>query len=245
MTWARTGKIIEGVKRNRYKHEICICSCGVVAKVRLLPGGELRSTSCRACANNRNWLRHGQCGSPEYQAWANMWDRVRNPNRHNSERYIGRGIKVCERWGKFENFIADMGQRPSNKHSLDRFPNNDGHYEPGNCRWATLSEQQNNTSQNVLVTKDGVTKTITQWARFLGVSTSLVSNRRYGLGWTAEKALFTPIDAKLVMYRGRSQTASRWAKELGLASTTVYRRLNSGMPPCKVFGMPRERHRKL
>lgn len=84
--------------------------------------------------------------TPEYKAWASMKARCSNSKRHNYHRYGGRGICVCERWLKFENFLADMGPRPSPSHSLDRYPNNDGNYEPGNCRWATRVEQAGNRS---------------------------------------------------------------------------------------------------
>lgn len=92
-------------------------------------------------------LRHGEArrggASAEYLAWLNMLTRARNPRRPGAKNYIGRGITVCDRWLTFENFLEDMGRKPSGKHSLDRV-NNDGNYEPLNCRWATRSEQMRN-----------------------------------------------------------------------------------------------------
>ena len=87
---------------------------------------------------------HGMCGTPEYVAWKNMKARCTNPKNTHYENYGGRGIKVCDRWlHSFENFYADMGPRPEGM-SLDRWPDNDGNYEPGNTRWATNHEQNIN-----------------------------------------------------------------------------------------------------
>lgn len=130
---------------------------------------------------------HGMSYEPEYSAWASMLTRCNNPRRPQYQSYGGRGISVCERWSKFENFLADVGQRPSASHSLDRI-NNDGNYEPGNVRWATVEEQQNNRTVSALIEHNGQRRTLTQWARELGLGVSTI-HCRLKRGWPVEKAL--------------------------------------------------------
>lgn len=96
--------------------------------------------------NRKNATKHGMYKSREYSTWLNMHERCRNPNRTEYVRYGGRGISVCDRWSKFENFYEDMGARPKGT-SIDRI-NSDGDYEPGNCRWATAAEQEFNKKPN-------------------------------------------------------------------------------------------------
>jgi hypothetical protein len=105
--------------------------------------------------------------------------------------YGGRGIKYCKRWAKFENFLADMGQRPSKRHTLDRFPNKNGDYKPSNCRWATPKEQANNTRANVLITIGGLEKNLTQWSSISGMPIKVIS-ARLGKGWPGRDAVFAP-----------------------------------------------------
>ena len=130
--------------------------------------------------------------TPTYRAWACMLNRCRNPKRPDFPDYGGRGIKVCEQWLDFRNFLASMGERPSPKHSLDRI-NNTGHYEPSNCRWATLKEQARNKRNSHLVTHDGKTLCISEWAEITGLSPSVIFHRLKK--WTAEKSLTTPVRA--------------------------------------------------
>jgi hypothetical protein len=115
--------------------------------------------------------RHGKTHSPEYAVWRQMRQRCKNPNRNNHYLYGARGIRVCDRWETFENFLEDMGQKPLARHSIDRI-NPDGHYEPGNCRWATASEQARNKRTTRLLTHEGRTQTMVEWATELGITKS-------------------------------------------------------------------------
>lgn len=113
--------------------------------------------------------------SPTYKIWAGMIQRCTNPSRPYYEHYGGRGITVCERWMNFENFLADMGARPAGL-TIDRI-DNDGNYCPENCRWATPSEQVNNSRANKWITHNGITDTQTNWARRLGMAPESLKHR--------------------------------------------------------------------
>jgi hypothetical protein len=130
--------------------------------------------------------------SPEYGAWASMIHRCANPKSTAYYLYGARGIKVCERWKKFENFIADMGPRPSDKRSIDR-KDNDGDYEPANCRWATDREQCRNFRRNHNLTCRGETKPLVAWAEQVGMNKHTLRHRLI-YGWTIEDAIFKPIN---------------------------------------------------
>lgn len=139
--------------------------------------------------------RHGHSAngriSPEYQSWYSMRSRCQNPNAANYANYGGRGITVCSRWDVFEHFLADMGPRPSSKHTLDR-RNNEGPYCPENCRWATPTEQGRNRRTNHRLTFRGETLTVQEWAERIGIRPKTL-HERLRRGQTAERALTTPL----------------------------------------------------
>lgn len=119
--------------------------------------------------------RHGLSRSPEYRVWAAMKDRCSNQNNDRWARYGGRGITVCKRWLKFENFFADMGVKPDG-FTLERKDNNKG-YSPGNCEWATYEAQARNQKTNRLITHDGETMCLAAWAKREGVKSDVVWKR--------------------------------------------------------------------
>jgi len=107
-------------------------------------------------------------------------------------RYGALGITVCARWHDFNSFRADMGECPDRSMTLDR-KNNAVEYEPGNCRWATMADQnRNRPSHSVVLTLNGISKTVTEWAAEIGVSANMINQRLY-LGWSHERALTTPV----------------------------------------------------
>lgn len=155
----------------------CVCECGVQRNVigtDLINGG---SKSC-GCLNRELHTTHGMSNTAELKIWNHMIARCYNSNTNCFDNYGGRGIQVCERWrSSFESFLADMGMRPSLEHSIDRFPNNNGNYEPGNCRWATPLQQGRNKRNNRLVTIGDVTKCLSEWSEETGVKASTIARR--------------------------------------------------------------------
>lgn len=136
--------------------------------------------------------------SPEHGIWRAMIQRCTNPKNKDYHHYGGRGIRVCREWlDSFKAFIDDVGERPSRKHSLDR-RNNNGSYEPGNVRWATLDEQRNNYRKNAVFIYKGKRFTMKQLSELprvqrLGISYFAIRNRLRQLSWSVEKSIKTPL----------------------------------------------------
>lgn len=183
------GKIMPPYGKARYFWE-CLCDCG---KTVILVGGYFKYAGTRSCGclhsevASRAASTHRQSKCSEYRIWSGIVQRCTNIKNQAYSDYGGRGIKVCERWRVFENFIADMGPRPSPEYSIDRIDNN-GDYEPSNCQWSTQLQQMGNTRNSRLLTLNGTTLCVAEWERTLGFPKGIIHNRlRYG--WNNERAL--------------------------------------------------------
>ncbi len=161
-------------------------------RVDAIKSGHAKSCGCRP--KNQT---HGHCKdggkNKMYRAWASMLSRCNNPRHKSYPSYGGRGIKVCERWMAFLNFVGDMGN-PKPHESLDRI-NNDGDYQPSNCRWATAKEQMRNRRVNRMITCFGRTQTMSAWSEETGLS-GVVINDRLKRGWSIERSMTVPADTR-------------------------------------------------
>lgn len=172
----------------------CVCECGThraVSGTSLIRGS---SKSC-GCFNRERAIecstKHGKCHTPEYRVWKKLLRRCYEQNDKSYHNYGGRGIAVCDQWrNSFESFINDMGTRPSKNHSIDRI-DNDGNYEPNNCRWATPKQQSRNRRVNIMLTCHGKTMCISDWSREVGITIGAIK-WRLKQGWSIERALTEP-----------------------------------------------------
>lgn len=200
LTGRRFGRLVVTAYTGRRGHNSswnCCCDCGTIMNSL---GSNLLSGHTASCGCLKDELiaklnvTHGLTKSPwkrVVQIWHAMIRRCTKQASKNHHRYGGRGILVCERWLVVENFLADMGMPPTAQHEIDRI-DNDGNYEPGNCRWATRKEQTRNSSANHRLTFDGRTQCIAEWADELGISYTTISGRLQR-GWTDQEALSIPV----------------------------------------------------
>lgn len=179
-----TMRVVEHKGRN---HVLCRCDCGAERPYTKfdLEAGKVLSCGCLIAekAHESKNLAHGHAAprnggrTSTYIIWTNMLQRCENTNDGGYARYGGRGIKVCERWHRFENFLADMGERPSGL-TIDRI-DNDGDYTPENCRWASPREQANNKRSCRILEHAGLRMTMVMWARHLGLDYDSLRGRIY------------------------------------------------------------------
>lgn len=166
-------------------------SCGCAQAAQRAKNG--RATIAKAQAKNtkHGYLKGGR--HPVYRVWQGIKERCLKPKHKSYPDYGGRGIKICDRWMDFVNFIADMGDRPSSNHSIER-RDNDGNYEPNNCYWATKAEQARNSRNNRIIEYNGRSQLMVEWARELGIHPRTLITRFYR-GWSVERALTTETNA--------------------------------------------------
>ncbi len=205
-----------------------VCSCGNEFSANGYSVRVGKVISCQECSKKRSReasVKHGMSNSSEFGIWTDIQTRCYN-NHSTAYKYYGaRGISMCDRWRRsFQNFLTDMGARPSSDHSVDRIDTN-GNYEPSNCRWATRKEQANNKRNNVLISINGETKTMTTWCAQFNVSVAAVS-LRYKKGIRGS-ALFE-VMARKISFDGVTDTISGWSKKTGIKPTTLGMRLAKG-----------------
>ena len=172
---------------------VCRCLCGgtAICLSENLRQGASTSCGCKKVKANKE-RGHGFSKTPTYKIWKAMKERCYRPSAINFPDYGGRGISVCDRWkDSFQNFLADMGERPSKKHSIERKDNN-GNYCKENCVWAQKIQQIRNRSNTLTLLCRGETRPIAEWAEISGVPYNIIRQRIHLLGWNAERAIFTP-----------------------------------------------------
>lgn len=200
--------------RTRKTRYFCKCDCGAFVEVeayRLVSKhikscGCLKSDTARKSGQSMRIHGYAQNGKriPEYMTWVRMRRRCENPESQDYPNYGARGIKVCESWYKFETFLKDMGRRPGKGYCIDRIDNN-GNYEPENCRWATIKESNRNKRTIRLLIIDGVQKTLPEWSDESGTHQETIRSR-LRRGWSHKESVFGEI--RQVM----EKVGNRWKK---------------------------------
>lgn len=233
LTGQRFGKwTVSGYSHQNEHHRhmwLVVCDCG---SSRTLGCSALVSGKSKSCGCNRgaHLKTHGLYDDPAHSPWSAMLNRVRNVNGQDYADYGGRGITVCRDWYSFTKFLADIGPRPSMRHSIDRYPDLNGNYEPGNVRWALPSEQARNTRRNRLITVDGRTQCVSAWAEECGVGESVLRLRIFRDGVDPKEAMKSPSrrqrkDSIMVTIGTETKCLSEWARHYGLSPALVLSRV--------------------
>ena len=231
--------VISKAGRNKHGKQLfeCKCACGNKTTVER---GSIRSGNTKSCGCYKQEMAikanrtHGMTNTPLYNSWRAMQERCNNPNASNYKIYGGRGVAICSEWLEFEPFARwamANGFQPGLW--IERIDNN-GNYEPSNCKWATREEQSNNRRNNHMVTFRSKTMSIAQWSRVTGIRYSTLRSR-FNDGWPPERALTTPAGAKTgpkprltATYRGETKTLSEWAEQYGVDYGVLRGRLDRG-----------------
>lgn len=222
---------------------LCRCNCGAFSTplgTKLLND---KTVSCACYRRNRlgdENRTHGETKTRLYRLYTDMHTRCYNPHSKAWGDYGGRGIKVCERWHKFENFRDDVGQPPSPEHQIDRYPDNNGNYEPDNFRWATRTEQARNKRNNRLATYNNETKCVAEWSEISGLGKSVITDA-LNRGETLEYLFNNPTRdekrARLLTANGETHRIFEWALIRNIPSYKIRRNLDRhGQTPEEALG---------
>lgn len=222
--------VIPGARNSMW---LCHCDCG---NDKILAGNSMTLGGVKSCG----CMKRGPKPKPgrktetrkrtvEYTCWSSMVQRCTNPKSNGYHNYGGRGIAVDKNWLLFDNFFADMGLRPSPRHTLERKDTNAG-YTKENCRWATHQEQMWNIRANVFVTWQGQKKCIGEWSKIVGIHPSTLHSRIVKKGWSVEKAMTTPVQqqVRVLTLDGQSRRVYEWAEITGIPEKRIDARLRRG-----------------
>ena len=258
----------EAESKNHNRAFLCRCDCGTEAVVmghNLRTGGSVQCTQCAWESHPGRKKTHGLTGTRIYNIWRGIKLRCYIPSHPSFDHYGGQGITMCDRWrNSFESFLEDMGKLPTQFHQIDRI-DNEGNYEPNNCRWVLPKEQQNNRRNNIMISYKGETRSVADWASVLGVNQSTLY-MRVKAGWPSEKVLSTPIrfqdlpartkepfrinplsvqpekrNITYISFRGESKSIWEWAITLNVNPNTLYWRIKAGWPLEKVLSPVRKK----
>lgn len=258
LTGNKFGKLtVIGLKDKNSKSDklkwICKCDCGNTREICVttysLTSGKTKSCGCYQKEvmvdigkKNRKYKREGYYRL--YTIWRGMKKRTNDKSDLN---YGGRGITVCKEWGEYLNFKEwALNNGYSDELTIDRI-NNDGNYEPSNCRWATPKEQSNNTRRNVVIEYNGEYKTISEWSNITGIREGAI-NKRYKAGWSAEKIFTTPVkDFKIIKleYKGKTLTFTEWSNLVGIKSSTLRNRYKKGWTAEQILTIPPNKQNRI
>lgn len=236
----KNGNVFNGPDGRPIVDVVCDCGTEITIGVYGLVRGDIKSCGClrsdtsKLMAIARN-TTHGNSNHDLYQIWTGIIKRCTNPRHKAYSMYGARGITVCDRWkASFEDFVSDVGDRPSPNHSIDRIDNDAG-YSPDNCRWATQTEQCRNTRRNRVYEINGEEKSLVEWCAIYNAKYGRVIDRLEKLGWPILDALTKPIqkhhkNSVLITVNGETKCAAEWARENGLEKSAVSSRLKNGWP---------------
>lgn len=233
--------VISTVKQDQKTYLKCKCDCGnvIVRPTYLIATNQIKSCGCLKAEaikkynssgmRSKGCYKDGRSLHPLYGTWFQMISRCENPNQNHYDRYGGRGIKVCDEWHDFWQFVKwsdSVGGRPKG-YTLDRIDNN-GNYEPNNCRWADWRTQTTNKSSNVFIEFEGQTKTVTEWAEFLNFHPHTLQER-LKKGWSVERALTEPPSEN--SQKSRNKILNQYSMDGILVNK--YKSLSELKPPFK------------